>query len=382
MKIAILDTYYPGFLDTHYRAQPGLGSASYVAQRDALMAQAFGTADFYSRHLRAAGHEVQDLVVNCATLQMAWAREAGHRVSAWSMNIPPRLLRAPVVGPWLCSLSGLIGIAVAQIRAQRPDVLYCQDLWFLPPAILADLKSSVGLIVGQTASPLPPAEYLKPYDLITTSFPHFVPRLRSRGIAAEYFRIGFDESVLERLGPVAQDIPVSFVGGISRHHGKALPLLDHLAAATPIEFFGYGAERLPETSPIRTRHRGEVWGLDMYRALARSRITLNRHIDVAENNANNMRLYEATGVGALLVTDRKDNLGELFEPGREVVAYGSAEEAVELIRHYLDHPEEARRIALAGQARTLAQHTYRQRMKELEPMLERHLAARRRGRAA
>ena len=186
MKIAILDTYYPGFLDTHYRAQPGLGSASYVAQRDALMAQAFGTADFYSRHLRAAGHEVQDLVVNCAPLQMAWAREAGHRVSAWSMNIPPRLLRAPVVGPWLCALSGLIGIAVAQIRAQRPDVLYCQDLWFLPPAILADLKSSVGLIVGQTASPLPPAEYLKPYDLITTSFPHFVPRLRERGIAADF----------------------------------------------------------------------------------------------------------------------------------------------------------------------------------------------------
>ena len=106
------------------------------------------------------------------------------------------------------------------------------------------------------------------------------------------------------------------------------------------------SERLPEGSPIRARHHGEVWGLDMYRALARSRITLNRHIDVAENNANNMRLYEATGVGALLITDRKDNLGELFEVGREVVAYGSAEEAVELIRHYIAHPEEARGIAL------------------------------------
>ena len=120
----------------------------------------------------------------------------------------------------------------------------------------------------------------------------------------------------------------------------------------------------------------------MYRALARSRITLNRHIDVAENNANNMRLYEATGVGALLITDRKDNLGEIFEVGREVVAYGSAAEAAELIRHYIAHPEEARRIAQAGQARTLAEHTYRQRMQELAPILERHLAARLEGRAA
>ena len=47
-----------------------------------------------------------------------------------------------------------------------------------------------------------------------------------------------------------------------------------------------------------------------------TRIVVNRHIDVAEGYANNMRLYEATGMGALLITDRGRNLGELFEPGR------------------------------------------------------------------
>ena len=134
-----------------------------------------------------------------------------------------------------------------------------------------------------------------------------------------------------------------------------------------------GADSLDADSPIRARHHGEVWGLDMYRALARSRITLNRHINVAENYANNMRLYEATGVGALLLTDRKDNLGELFEIGKEVVAYSSSEEAAELIRYYLAHPDEAQAIARAGQARTLREHTYRQRMEELVPILQRHL---------
>lgn len=137
--------------------------------------------------------------------------------------------------------------------------------------------------------------------------------------------------------------------------------------------FGYGADSLPFASPIRQRHGGEVWGMDMYRALARSRITLNRHINVAENNANNMRLYEATGVGAMLLTDRKDNLHELFEIGKEVVAYSSKEEAAELVRHYLDHPQEAEQIAKAGQVRTLREHTYAQRMQELVPILKRHL---------
>ena len=201
----------------------------------------------------------------------------------------------------------------------------------------------------------------------------FEPRLRAMGIASEYFRIGFDPRVLQAMGPVTKDVDVSFVGGISRHHGKALPMLEHLAHQTPIEFFGYGAASLPSSSPIKPRHHGEVWGLDMYRALARSRVTLNRHINVAENNANNMRLYEATGVGTLLITDAKDNLGELFEVGKEVVAYRNQDEAVELINHYLRHPEEATAIALAGQQRTLREHSYKARMVELEKILTQYL---------
>lgn len=374
MKIAILDTYYPRFLAEHYRQRPGLVAQDHAIQRDALLGRAFGTADFYSAHLRRLGHEAHDLIVNCVPLQTTWARENSIPYSCLALKIPERLLRGSLVGSLLDSLPGLAQIAFAQIRALRPDVLYCQDLWFLPPQKLAELRPYVKLIVGQIASPLPPEAYLKGYDLIMTSFPHFVPRLRAMGVAAEYFRIGFDTRVLELLGKVEQDIDASFVGGISRHHGKALPMLEYLARSTPIEFFGYGADSLGRSSPIVARHHGEVWGLDMYRALARSRVTLNRHINVAENNANNMRLYEATGVGALLITDRKDNLGELFEGGKEVIAYSTPEEAAELIRYYIAHPDEASEIARAGQARTLREHTYQRRMEELVPVLEQYLA--------
>ena len=73
----------------------------------------------------------------------------------------------------------------------------------------------------------------------------------------------------------------------------------------------------------------------MYRVLSRSKIALNRHSDVAEDYANNMRLYESTGVGALLITDAKRNLTDLFEPDEEVVTYSSEDELVEKIHHYL-----------------------------------------------
>ncbi len=376
MKIAIADTYYAAFLASHYADRPHLKSAPYAQQRDELLNQYFGTSDFYSGHLKALGHQVEDLIVNCVPLQEAWAREHGARYSALALRVPHRLFRLPFIGRRLAALPGLVEIAIAQVEAFAPDVLYCQDLSFFPPEVLARLRKHVRLIVGQIACPLPPESFLKGYDLILTSFPHFVPRLRAMGVASEYFRIGFDTRVLEKLGEVPKDVEASFVGGISRHHGKAIPVLDYLTRNTPIQFFGYGMDSLDADSPIRARHHGEVWGLNMYRALARSRITVNRHINVAENNANNMRLYEATGVGALLLTDRKDNLGELFEVGKEVVVYSSAKEAAELIRYYLAHPDEAQAIARAGQVRTLREHTYRHRMEELAPILQRYLQGR------
>lgn len=150
-------------------------------------------------------------------------------------------------------------------------------------------------------------------------------------------------------------------------------MLEYLVEQSNIRVFGYGADSLPSSSAIRQRHAGEVWGLEMYSALARSHITLNRHINVAENNANNMRLYEATGVGSLLLTDQKDNLHKLFDIDREIVTYASKEEAAEKVSYYLNHPDEAITIAKAGQARTLKDHTYQQRMKELVPIIKNYL---------
>jgi spore maturation protein CgeB len=374
MKILIVDTYYPAFLDAIYKSSIMTGGMPYQKQLDQLLDQSFGTADFYSRHMNAFGCEAHDLIANCPPLQSAWSKEQGSHFRHLFFCIPARAYRVPLLGKLLECLPRLLDVAMDQIRAFQPDVLYCQDLHLFPPKVLASLRPYTKLIVGQIASPLPPDEVVVGYDLITTSFPHFVPRIRKKGVASEYFRIGFDTSILSKLGMVDKDVDVSFVGGISKHHGKAVPTLEYLATNTPIKFFGYGADSLDISSPIRSRHHGEVWGLNMYQTLARSKITLNRHIDVAENNANNMRLFEATGVGSMLLTDRKDNLGELFEIGKEVIAYSSQEEAAELIHYYLAHPEEAQSIAAAGQARTLKEHTYELRMKELVTMLGRYLA--------
>jgi spore maturation protein CgeB len=110
----------------------------------------------------------------------------------------------------------------------------------------------------------------------------------------------------------------------------------------------------------------------MYQVLRDSFVTLNHHGDVLPY-ANNLRLFEATGVGTLLVTDWKANLHEMFEPGKEVVAYRTSEECAEMIQYYLEHDKKREAIASAGQQRTLRDHTYYNRMQVLVDIVRKYL---------
>jgi len=112
----------------------------------------------------------------------------------------------------------------------------------------------------------------------------------------------------------------------------------------------------------------------MYEVFNTSAVTLNHHIDIADDCAGNARLFEATGVGTLLITDWKRNLPDLFEPGQEIVAYRSPQECVEMIRYYLDHTREREAIAQAGKQRTLREHTYHTRMQEFVEIVQPYLS--------
>jgi spore maturation protein CgeB len=82
-----------------------------------------------------------------------------------------------------------------------------------------------------------------------------------------------------------------------------------------------------------------------------------------------MRLFETTGVGACLLTDWKENLSELFEPGKEVLTYRSVEECVEKVNYILEHEDERDSIAAAGQRRTLREHTFDNRAARIDEII-------------
>lgn len=334
----------------------------YEEQLQRLLDCCFGTSDFYSSNLRLLGHEAEEIIGNCEPLQHAWACEHDVRLGT-------ALFRS--AKDWQ-----LLQILKAQIRELKPDVLYLQNLAWPGADFLREIRPYVKLVVGQIAYGLSPQLDLSPYDLILTSFPHFVKRFRQMGGNSEYFRIGFETKMLERLGDIQRCYPVVFVGTYSNNkgpHGSGTRSMEYMSSRTPIQFWGQGIEAVDEDSPSRRSFHGEAWGIDMYRVFAKAGIVLNRHAGWAENYANNMRLYEATGVGSMLLTDYKDNLDQLFEIGKEVVAYRSKYECVKLIKYYLEHEEERASIAAAGQRRTLEEHTYYHRMEELVQIVDQYL---------
>ncbi|AGW12045.1 CgeB family protein [Megalodesulfovibrio gigas] len=121
--------------------------------------------------------------------------------------------------------------------------------------------------------------------------------------------------------------------------------------------------------PILFRHRPEPWTWHpelsyydhlpaFYPAQAVNLNTTSKQM----KGAVNQRVFDCPACGAFVLTDMREQLADLFEPGTEVAVYEHPDEVESLARHYLTHPAERLRIVAAARARVLAEHTYDRRI--------------------
>lgn len=389
MRFLILNADYPEFL-WHLYGFDADPRANFDEQLAARTRSLFGVADFYTRNLRALGHDAFDIHVNNEPMQMAWARE--HDVGRDARSpIAPSVdglfteARPPRtgLGRWARRVSDVVvhrqvgrdpwpsRILQAQLEELKPDVVINQAMESICFDFWTQAKETMPfLLVGQIASPLPERENFSCYDLVVSSLPNYVRFFEGRGVRSRLHRLAFDPSVLEQIEDTERTIPFSFVGSLSRAHSERIAFLERLCEEAGLQVWGTGVDSVSADSPIRRNHRGPAWGAQMYAILARSQMTFNKHIEIAGEFANNSRLYEATGMGALLLTDSKVNLSEMFDPVAEVISYDRAEEAIAEANGLIADPDRLRRVAEAGRARTLRDHTYRHRMEELVTIVE------------
>ncbi|MDQ7831848.1 MAG: glycosyltransferase [Desulfovibrionaceae bacterium] len=111
--------------------------------------------------------------------------------------------------------------------------------------------------------------------------------------------------------------------------------------------------------------------LDYYRELPRfypcSHINLNC-TSLQMKGAVNQRVFDVPACGGFVLTDRREQLHLAFAP-QETACYDDPDEIPDLVRHYLAHPQERRRISAQARNHILAEHTYVHRLGTLLSVL-------------
>jgi len=401
MRLIRLSTAYPTFLEKFYADRPGLGDQSFTEQHQAMMGEPYRWNNLWNLRFTPLGYEVLELVCNAMPMQKRWAAE--HGVSYTEDNWVPR-------------------ITAAQIEAFRPDVVVRDDYGTLTKDFFRSIRQrcpSIRLVIGWCGAPYSSIDQFCEYDLMLTNLRCHLKAFRAAGLRVELIRHSFDPSRLERINRESERrIPFLFCGSVVKlpgFHNRREQLLWYLLQNTGLEVFaelpsfcapmtprqhcGYfvlralrrvpGGSKLiasvPRVSylanqpipkpddrihPLLVRRMSPpVFGSAMFQTLHDSEIALNSHIDVAQDNASNMRLFEATGVGTCLLTEHQSDLADLFEPDVEVATYRSPEEAAEKAAYLLEHEDVRRSLAAAGQKRVLRDHTFADRARQINDLI-------------
>jgi hypothetical protein len=381
--ILVVDTVYPRALAALLRRDPD-APQSYLGVRRQLLDAKFGMSDIYEDFFKKCGWDCTTVIANSDVLQCLWAEE---NLSKWMVRASnarrSALRRVPLVRNRDLSRPFLKKILVEQIAAIKPDVLFCFDLSTISEEVSRAARKAGSLIVGQTNSALPTDQTLQQFDFLISSLPFFTAHFEKLRIPSLMLDLGFDDRVTTRAAVASRDIRVSFVGGLTRLHQRTELLDAILEVESSAAFFGYVEDEIDLPLRVRSRHFGERWGIDAYDVLCSSAVTINEHGIVdpdlrfgGSRVAANMRLFEATGCGALLVTDHLPRIEDFFEVGSEVLTYRSLGELKDCLRWATANPSEARTMARRAQERTLREHTYSVRLEVLNDHLEAALASR------
>jgi hypothetical protein len=172
-----------------------------------------------------------------------------------------------------------------------------------------------------------------------------------------YLPEGFNSAAYSPSG-CAYDIPVSFIGAAYGYRASAIEFLR--THDVPVDCFGHG---------WRTRFLSDT---EQVAVINRSIVNLGMGgIEYSESLTNvKGRDFEipGTGGGAYLTSFNPD-LALHFAVGEEIACYRNRDEMLELCRHYLHRPEEAREMAGRARRRALREHRWLHRYVRLLEML-------------
>ncbi len=344
MKIVFFVKYYDGFIDSLLQKLPA--NKSYKQLHDFVQNESSNIFSPFIKVLNKKGHNASMIIPNLELLQKKWCQE--NKIEFNNLN-------------WMYE------VPQSQIKKENPDILFMSSNFEYYGDFLNKIRPNVGKVCAWISCPIDNNLNLSNIDHIFTLFEPHYKTFTQLGKPTTFTQAAFDSSIIKDL-PKSKQYDLTFIGGIGGYHKTREKYLKALIKKTPIKIWGYGyrsknwfkdfIKQIKNGFIYNKVYQGEAWGMDMLKILSQSKITFNSHGDIAKGYAVNMRMFEATGTGALLITELTDDIHHFFEPGKEIVCYTSIDDAIEKIQYYLKNEKKREKIALAGQKRTLNNYTY------------------------
>lgn len=406
-RLAVITDTFQNY-QNYYDQYPELKNQDYETQLNFFRNLPPGSYMPYDYYLRKLGVDAECFFFDAEHLHRTWACE-----------------RSVIPDPTLAWAQQAPGLLLGQLAEFRPDVVFIYALRWRSDDFLSSIKDnvrSVRIVAAQEGGILRPGS-LRDIDILFVCVPSYVDIGKKMGVRTELLYHAFDTRILSEVEnkPADQrDIPFSFSGasgyGMGPFHLPRFWGLLDLFQRTPLEAWldeaalyqpemmptapeiderisrasgfikaneiGNAANRLrevfqtsgrPPPFPLSrlfpSRCHPAVFGLPMFDLLGRSRLTFNMHSTPPGRNVGNIRLFEATGMGACLITDAADNLADLFIADDEVISYRTIDEAVDKINNILINPSLSHEISSKGNKKTVSFHSYMNRSEEINEKL-------------
>lgn len=240
--------------------------------------------------------------------------------------------------------SRLMPSVVARIRQGGARVAF----WF-PDAVL---NFGRGLMI------------LAPYDALFFKEPHMVDRLHAMLDSPVYYLPQACNPRWHRPLVPAGTEPYLVIAG--NMYPSRLRVLERLMAkGIPLRLYGTGFPRWAGDSPVHAAHMGRsVFREDKARVFRSAAAVLNT-LHPAEIAGVNVRLFEAAGCGAAVLTEYRATLPELFDVDREVLSFRDFDELISQAVRLLNDPGLRASIGDAASERAHSDHTYDLRVSEI-----------------
>ncbi len=293
-------------------------------------------------------------------------------------------------------------ILLSQIKFYKPNIVYFANYSLINEKLISKIKKLkfIKLIMVFHCSPVNPKikKKLKLTDLVITCTDGYQKEI-SKNVKKKVYKINHAFNVNKKgyENFKKRNIDITFIGSLyikSGLHIKRINLIYNLIKKFDNSYIAvnFSSKNFYQLfvfllSPkinlslikkfnliykffyIYKNSKKPIYGKEMIKILHKTKILINSHIEDTKY-AGNMRLFEGTGSGTLVLTDKKIGLNALFDVNKEIVVYKNISDLIIKCKKYLLNVEETKKIANNGKNKTMRHHSYKKRVDLLDKIIK------------